>query len=112
MRKAGLKQCEKFWDLSGSVPVARFTIPCPSCGSEDTIPREYIFRVREDSPSYYRCNVYMKCQRCSMVIRPDFTSWAHGVVIPERMFKLHIPDHEKGMIAFKKISWRKAEKVE
>lgn len=111
MRKNGLEECEKFWDLSGRVPVAKYSIPCPSCQSEDTVPREYMFRIRQDSPSLYRCNVYMKCQRCSMAIKPDFTSWVHGVVIPESMFRLHFPEYKLGDNVVKKMSWREAENV-
>lgn len=70
----------RMWDLSGSVPLPEFEITCPACSHDEILPKHFVFSIKNNSYPHnpHRCNVFMKCTRCSMV-------WEHRLVVPESM---------------------------
>jgi len=79
-----LRRVSEYWDLSGKFPLTKSNVECPVCraSGDDVIIRLIGFTVRNAGGMPYRANVSFKCTRCSAV-------WVHGVVIPEKMAKLH-----------------------
>jgi hypothetical protein len=69
-----------WWDVAGPLPIPRAPIACPVCAGI-AYPRAWtVYRLgepkrAEDSHRHpWRCDVSMKCHRCSAV-------WAHGLAI-------------------------------
>lgn len=77
------------WDLSGPLPIPRFPRYCPRCcigtvylysDDETLVVKDWRFHERRTSgsPEPWRCDVRMKCVRCSLVL-------SFGVKVPKPM---------------------------
>ena len=74
-----LERCSRVWNLDGEFPLPYFQYKCPICTGSSARIKDFKFHIKKDSPSKYRCDVVFKCIHCSAV-------WAHGVIVPEKMF--------------------------
>ena len=101
-----LKHVKENWDLSGDFPLPQFTVHCPVCGSEEVQLQFVSFhpsREPDTSRVPYRCVVGFKCTRCSAM-------WAHGIAIPEEMYRKHIPLGAEKQDS-KSYTWREVKKI-
>jgi hypothetical protein len=84
----------KMWHLGKRFPVPKFHPVCAFCSSTDVVIRRMrFFKVANPATTPWRCDVYMKCKRCSVV-------WTYGIVIPKEMWK---GNEKHGMIHRKRI---------
>lgn len=72
------------WNTDGDFPYPKFEPTCRECGREVQIKHLRFFE-RPDSSHPYRCDVAVKCR-----YRGDV--WVYGVMVPERMYRKHIPE--------------------
>lgn len=97
LRGQGPAFLDRFWDLTGPLPVPRFMPRCSSCGAPDPaktgradprlvpIVRQFSFQKRNPRTGTshpWRCDVSFKCVCCGLV-------WTHGLPIPKSMYEKH-----------------------
>lgn len=94
-----LERVQKMWKF-GSLPYPKFEMKCPICGSKEFQVRYWGFHKRP-APHYpYRCDLWVKCTRCSAVY--DF-----GVAIPKEMFDKWVKEGETS----RRVDWREAKEI-
>ena len=94
-----LERVQKMWRF-GSFPYPKWEIKCPVCGSNEIQVRNWGFHKKEP-PSYpYRCDLWVKCTKCSHVFE-------FGVAIPREMFDKWVRKDEIS----KRVDWREAKEI-
>lgn len=81
-REEILSRVREVWDLDGILPWPHETLNCASCGSGELHPRYWRFFRRQGFPESrvpYRCDVGVKCTRCSLVM-------VFGVAVPKEVY--------------------------
>jgi hypothetical protein len=75
-----MAQINRMRDFSScSVPLPKFRLKCPQCGiHKDILAKnwKYWCHTQAGSNHPYRCDIWVKCFRCSLV-------WTFGLVVPK-----------------------------
>lgn len=77
-----ISRVREVWDLDGLLPWPRSPLNCASCGSGELHPRYWRFFKRSGFPNSrvpFRCDVGVKCTRCSLVM-------VYGVAVPQEVY--------------------------
>lgn len=76
-----LSSVREVWDLDGLLPWPKEELKCHTCGNDQLHPRYWrFFKRSDDSRIKHRCDVGMKCTRCSL-------SLVFGVAVPEEVYE-------------------------
>ena len=78
-----LDKVREVWDIDQWFPTLRSHsqagVSCPACESRTFGVRSWKYHHRPMSSHTRRCDVMVKCYRCSM-------TWCHGVPVPEEWY--------------------------
>jgi len=91
--ETGQKACEDNWDLSELIPIPKFPVKCPFCGSRKMLIRNVTAHQRIDSPTKWRVIVSFKCTICSHIT-------THGVVVTKDYVDKMSSHHPDGVPNF------------
>ncbi len=80
-----VKAVSERWDLTGRWPTPKWAVECPTCHNTRVQAQFWRFSryTSHNGSNPYRCNVSMKCTRCSYVMM-------FGVFIPQAMYDAHL----------------------